>query len=129
MKYVAYKRFKGVCMSGKINIPYGTLLEEREGILYYENQPVCFNTSQNAYDYFACDDDEQGLKRGTLTRELIKTLSNRDVDYQVRWDKLWDSEFALQFKRKEHADFWVWGFDFYNASISDLLKIKSLIKL
>jgi hypothetical protein len=85
-------------------------------------------TSQNAYDYFSCDDDRNGLKRGELVKDIKRRLERKDENHQARWDKLWEDDRALKLKSPTHADFWVWGFDFYNAPISELEHILSLIK-
>ena len=128
MEYITNTRFKSQTMSGYINLPYGTICEESEKIIYYKNKPLCYITSQNAYDYFSRNDDNQGLKRGKIIKNIIKTLSKRDENYQNRWDRLWNNSFALRFKRKEHENFWVWNCDFYNANIEDLEEIEELIK-
>ena len=84
--------------------------------------------SQNAYDYFARNDDGKGLERGKLTAEIIKLLNNRnDGKYQDRWDRIWGDLSLLKYKRPEHDDYWLWNFDFFNASIEELNRIKSMI--
>lgn len=129
MEYIVHKRFKNLSMSGQINLPYNTKCEESNGVIYYDNKPICYTTSQNAYDYFARNNDKNGQKRGKLTKEIVATLANRDENYQERWNKLWDNEYVQKFRRKEHGDFWVWNYDFYNASIDDLQTIKKIIEL
>lgn len=122
MEYIIYSRFrekgvKGCCL----NLPYGTICNSKENIIFYNNQPICFITSQIAYDYFSRNDDGQGLKRGKLVNKIMSTLSNKkDGKYQNRWDKLWEDEYCHKFRRKEHGDHWLWSFDFYNAEIEDL---------
>ena len=74
-------------------------------MIYYKDKPLCYVTSQNAYDYFSQNDDNQGLKRGKLVKNIIKVLSKQDENYQNRWNRLWNSSFALRFKRKEREDF------------------------
>ena len=119
-KYITNKRFKKKCISGEVNIPYGKKCEVIGNTIYFKNQPVCFTTSQDAYDYFSCDDDGEGLKRGKLVHQIKDTLSKRDDDYQKRWDKIWADLGLHKFRRMEHEDFWVWNFNFYNAPIKDL---------
>lgn len=129
MEYICHKRFKGKAFYGDANIPYGTKLYVKEGILYTNtNEPICYVTSQVAYDHFAVNDDEQGLKRGELTSEIIKTLAVKDDKYQTRWDKIWSDISLLRYKRIEYDDYWLWNFSFFNASIVDLEKIYNMIK-
>lgn len=127
MDYICYKRFRGHGIDGDVNIRRGAELEELEGDIAFGSKIVCKNTSQNAFEYFARNDDEQGLQRGDLIMEIKKTLSKRDNKHQARWDKLWADDKANQLRRQEFEDFWCWGFQFYNASIEDLQHVKGLI--
>lgn len=110
-RYITRKRarIEGIC--GKVNIPYGTALETEDGYLLYEGSRLCVVTSQNAYDYFSQDDDGHGLDRG----------------HQRRWDKVWDSPLCLRYKRPDCEDFFIWGYDFYNAPIDDLKAIAEIV--
>lgn len=122
MEYIIYSRFREKGMKGCcFNLPYGTICNSKENIIFYNNQPICFITSQIAYGYFSRNDDGQGLKRGKLVNKIMSTLSNKkDGKYQNRWDKLWEDEYCHKFRRKEHSNHWLWSFDFYNAEIEDL---------
>ena len=128
MDYICFNRFKQNALCGKVNIPYGTKLDETNNIISYRGNPICYIKSQNAYDYFARNDDGKGLERGKLTAEIIKLLNNRkDGKYQNRWDRIWGDLSLLKYKRPEHPDHWLWNYDFFNASIEELNRIKSMI--
>lgn len=128
MDYICFNRFKQNALCGKVNIPYGTKLDEINNVISYRGNPICYTKSQNAYDYFARNDDGKGLDRGKLTAEIIKLLNNRiDGKYQNRWDKIWGDLSLLKYKRPEHDDYWLWNYDFFNASIEELNRIKSMI--
>lgn len=63
-----------------------------------------------------------------MMMEIIKLLDNRkDGKYQDRWDRIWDDLSLLKYKRPEHDDYWLWNYDFFNASIEELNRIKSMI--
>lgn len=129
MEYICYKRFRGKGLNNEmLNIRRGSELEELEGLIAFGSKSVCINTSQIAYDYFARNDDEQGLERGDLILEIKKKLSKRDDKYQTRWNKLWEDTKANTLRRPDFTDFWIWGYQFYNASIEDLQHIRELIK-
>ena len=127
--YITTKRFKGQAMTSELNIPYGTEVQSVIGYLVYDNQPICAARSQNAYDYFARNDDGNGLERGKLIQEIKKVLSKKDSEYQARWDKVWDDEVCLKYKRVEYSDYWLWNHEFYNAEIEDLQYIAGLLSI
>lgn len=127
MDYIAIKRARFFSLSGNVNIPYGTKTNCENGILSIEGNPLCGDHSQNAYDFFARDDDGNGLLRGKLTQEIQKTLAKQDKDHQSRWDKVWEDPICQKYKRVEHADYWLWNHDFFNAEITDLRHIANLI--
>ena len=126
-RYVARKRARLKSGGKKVNIPWGTVLEEQGGFLIYQGKRLCAVTSQNAHDYFSLDDDGQGYLRGVLVDAIISTLEKRDADYQARWDKIWDSPLCKHYKRPEPADFWIWHHNFYEAPVFDLWQIARLI--
>lgn len=127
MEYICYKRFHGKGIDGDMNIRRGTELEELEGVIAFGSRAVCRHTSDNAWAHFARNDDGKGLERGDLIMWIKKTLAKRDSKYQDRWNKLWADERANKLRNPTHKDFWIWWFDFYNASIEDLTHIKELI--
>lgn len=127
MDYIAIKRAKFHSLSGNVNIPYGTKIDCIDGILSIEGKPLCGGHSQNAYDFFARDDDGNGLLRGKLTQAIKTALQKRDKDHQSRWDKVWEDPICQKYKRSEHTDYWLWNHDFFNAGIHDLRHIANLI--
>lgn len=129
MKYITRKRLKTKTLGGDINLPYGTKLNCVDSLIYYKDRPICFSTSQIAYDYLSRDDDGLGLERGKLINEIKSRLAKNDTNHQARWDKIWDNEAILgKFRRQDISDHWLWGFEFYNAEIKDLQFILNLIK-
>ena len=90
-RYVARKRARFKKNGKKVNIPWGTVLEEQGGFLIYQGKRLCAVTGQNAHDYFSLDDDGQGYLRGVLVDAITLTLEKQDADYQARWDKIWES--------------------------------------
>lgn len=134
MDYIAHRRFKKLALCGLVNISATANCEAIGNIIMYDGKPVCYITSQNAYDYFARNDDGQGLLRGKITRDILKCLaSGNGVDprtdkvYQAKWDKVWADELCQKYKRIEFDDFWLWNHDFYNAPIEDLQYIAKLV--
>lgn len=119
MEYIVVKRFKEKGICGDLNLRYGTVCHVHNDFIYCEQGIICAITSQNAYDYFARNDDGQGLRRGQLISSILHKLRKRDDDYQKRWDEIWEDESLLKFKRPELDD-WIWNYEFYNAEIKNL---------
>lgn len=125
--YITVKRAKFKTISGNVNIPYGTELQASGNVLFYNGEPVCAVFSECAYEYFAHNDDQQGLLRGKLIHSIKTTLSKKDALHQKRWDKIWDDFCCQKYRSDDRDDFWLWNHDFYNAEIVDLKYIAKLI--
>lgn len=128
--YITIKRFEGHAICGDINLPEGTELKVVRNFILCDNGPICTTASQTAYDYFAQNDDGNGLKRGELTQDILKRLRKlkaTDSRYAHVWDKIWNDSICLKYKRAEHDDHWLWNYDFYNAEIEDLEYIRNLV--
>lgn len=128
--YIVKKRFNQKALQGMVNLPYATLCTETNGLISNENGPLCYNTSQNAYDYFAINNDNKGLLRGELIDKILKRL-NKDrafnqKKHQERWNLLWEDESLTKYRRAEHSNFWVWSKDFYEAPIEELERILTI---
>ena len=68
MDYITYKRFKGKSLSGDVNIPFGTILQERDGFLYLGDRPICCVTSENGWQHFRPDTDEWQRRQEILNK-------------------------------------------------------------
>ncbi len=132
MEYVTIKRFKGKGIGGEFNIPYGKTLELRpDGMLYYDDLPVCVARSFASHQHFACNYDGKGLRRGSLSHSIVEFLSPKNFDSpqdrDKAWEAVWEDDWVQKYRREEHADFWLWNNDFYHAPIEDLERIAELI--
>ena len=128
-RYIARRRARFDGISGQVNIPYGAVLEARDGLLYWKGEQLCATTCQNAYDFFSQDDDGQGRERGALVTAILARLrpKNERDNCQDRWDKVWGDSLCQRYRRPEHEDRWLWSYDFFNAPICDLQQIAALI--
>lgn len=133
--YIVKKRAKFDSIRGPVNLPYGSRVKVIDGFLCsLRGDKICSVTSQNAYDYFAQDDDHMGVIRGGLIDDIFKIIkaSPSDDDKKLnerlkKWEIIWKDPVCLKYKRPEHEDFWVWNFEFFNAPISDLKYILKII--
>lgn len=131
VKYITHRRFKGVALCGNVNLPAGTELELINGVLVHDGRPICKVTSENAHQYFACNEDGCGMLRGNLTHAIQNTLAKRngrdDPEHQARWDKVWNDPVCKKLRRKEHGDYWLWSHEFFEANIMTLRHIAWLV--
>lgn len=127
MKYIVHKRFKTKAICGRVNIPALTECEGRDGYIFCGDNMLCAETSENAHQHFAENEDNMGMVRGKLTQAIQRVLSKRDDGYQARWDKVWEDGISQKYKRNDHDDFWLWNHNFFHASIDDLQHIARLV--
>ena len=128
--YIVTKKFLGSAICGDIMLPFGMNLTTAGNYILCPNGPVCAATSQTAYDYFAQNDDGNGARRGWLTQDILhrlRKLNKHRERSNIIWGKIWEDPRCLKFKRPEHADHWLWNYDFYNAEIDDLEYIRNLV--
>ena len=62
---------KGKSISGEVNIPYGTILQEHEKFLYLNDKPICCVTSENGWEHFRPNTDE-GQRRQEMLEKLYR---------------------------------------------------------
>lgn len=127
MKYIVHKRFKGKAICGDVNLPAMTECECDGKIIRHNGNDICFVKSENAYQFFAINDDGMGMERGKLTQDIQRTLAKRDNDYQKRWDKVWNDMVCQPYKREDYDDYWLWNHAFFNADIDVLRHIANLV--
>ena len=127
MEYIVHRRFKDKAICGEVNLPAFTICNTVSNFITYDGKPVCVDTSENAHQYFARNDDGQGMLRGKLTHAIQNNLAKRNKTYQNRWNKIWEDARCQKYKRVEYSDYWLWNHEFFNASIEDLKYIANLI--
>ena len=130
MDYITTKRFKRDGIDGRFNIPYGTAVEEIGGSIFHKGREIARITSAVCHKFFAKNDDGQGLERGRLTQAINDALALRDGETNDQQDKRWEAIFndplCQSYRRKEHADTFLWNHQFYNAPLDDLRHIAAL---
>ena len=125
--YITHRRFKQKALCGDVNIPAMTACEVEDGVIFCNARPICAVTSENAHQYFSINTDGNGMERGNLTQAIQKRLAKLDAQHQDRWDKVWEDPICKQYKRTDHADFWLWNHEFFDAPIEDLRHIADLV--
>ena len=156
MQYVVYRRFRARCLSGDVNLPYGTRCETQGEIICHNGRPLVVVTSENAHQFFARNDDGKGLERGKLIRDIMARLTKNGTKYfdtdkspfgggkiypeklaaynvrakerQAAWVRIWGDPKLDIYRMREHADHWLWNHAFFNAEISELQYILATVK-
>lgn len=117
MQYIVHTEFIGKAINGEVNFPVGTECTEINGIIYHNARAVCCVGSNNANNYFARNNDGNGLKRGELIKTIKDTLAIQDEHTYERWHRVMNCPVCKQFDRNPDGDVWEWNLAFYNASI------------
>lgn len=121
MRYIIYKRFKAKAICGDVNLPAMTKCETIGDMILYGDMELCSTFSANAHQYFANDEDGQGMIRGKLIQKISKQMKDNRVD------SLCHDTICQQYRRKEHHGVWLWNQEFYNAPIEDLHHIAQIL--
>lgn len=93
MDYFTYKRFKKNGIDGHFNIRYGTVLNEKGGMLYADDgRRICFVTSENGWGHFRPNTSE-GKYRQVMLDNLYKFYESgkRDIEFdfdEAKWKSL-----------------------------------------
>lgn len=120
MQYIVHTDFIGKAICGEVTLSAGTECTEIGGIIYHNARAVCRVGSNNAYKYFARNDDGNGLKRGELIKTIKGALALQDEHTYERWHRVMNCPVCKQFDRNPNGDTWEWSLAFYNASIATL---------
>lgn len=125
-RFVARKRarFKPLFQNERVNIPWGTAVEDRDGYLYLGEQILCAVGSQNAIDHFSRDDDGNGEMRGKYVTAIQKKLADKE---DPCWKKVWEDPVCNRLRQQQHQDWFIWDVPFYEAEMEDLEHIANLI--
>ena len=132
MQYITIKRYKRDDAGGRFNIPYGTDIESHDGMLWHQDHFICADHSAVMREYFARNDDGNGLWRGKLSHAIIDELHMRDGEtldeWNKRWEPVWNDKICRKYKKDvDSTTTFLWSIDFYNAPILDLLYIAGLV--
>lgn len=129
MEYVVHHRFKKKAICGDVNIPAMEICEEVNGAIFYNNKLICSSKCKNAHQYFARNDDGQGMLRGNLTQAIQERLNeiNNSNEYETIWKQIQNDSICQKYKRFKDEDTWLWNHEFFNANINDLQYIANLI--
>ena len=86
MTYFTFRRFKQSGVEGEFNLPFGTLVVEIDGFLYYDNKLICAVTSENGWEHFRPNTTE-GAYRQAMLNNLYKWYNKNGCGDEFTEDK------------------------------------------
>lgn len=157
MEYVSGIIFNRKALCGNIKITKGSTLVLDNDILYYNGKEICHSKSQNAFDHFARNDDGKGKERFALSHEILNLIIAKKKAYDEAvvealkgYEKDENGNYpeeainAIKAIKNPLESFFaevrndqklrtflnsqgMWNVNFYNASLEDLNRLKSLL--
>ena len=127
MEYICHRRYQKIGASGIMySFRQGALLETIGRYIAYKNGAVCATCSEDAYMYFARNDDGKGLKRGRLTYEIAYAPRHPNMDNGFRFTPAEMETLINNYGRflRYDCDTIVFNKEFFNAEIEELEEIK-----
>lgn len=86
MKYITGKTYhKKTVKNVLLDIPKGTEVELIDNLLYLGNEPICYITSGQSHEYFARNDDGNGLERYKLSHQIVDKIIEIVSAYNERY--------------------------------------------
>ena len=151
MKYIAGLNKRIKTPFGDISLKLTDHYETDGNWICKGDNKICYTTSQNAYDYFANNDDGNGLLRFTKTHDILDVLKAKNNEYNQAVAQAIDGIEDEEEKASIIAgvpyplkDFWdevnenhssllkngslIGSYNFYNASISELEELENLLE-
>lgn len=115
MKYICTRDYSGVIGTGDTaNLAYGAEFDTIGSFIAYDNKAICRIGSQIAREYFALNDDGNGLERGAITHYFA---------FEHTFNK--DEAVTLQTKYPQFLNDGVFAQEFFDADIDTLRALMS----
>lgn len=132
MQYICHTKYDKKAACGEyITFKQNAILETVGKFIAYGQKAICTITSEDAYKYFARNDDGKGLERGRLTHAIAYSKRTPNEENSFRFTdeeaEMLETEYG-KYLRKD-TDTIIFNYDFFNASIEDLQKIAKRLNL
>lgn len=111
-QYIVKKRMRENGITGRVNIPWGTILPVVDGFIQHNGQAVCATTSENAKRYFWGYDPENPeaeIERQKAVAALLETAPDESGDALADPSNPWSRYGHLE--QIPGAWMWVWSKD------------------
>ena len=107
-----------------IDIPCGTTLDERDGIIYTAaGDAICYAKSENGHRHFAPNDDGAGLIRGRAT--YLIAFSSRPEKHGCRFNEEEREMLTREYSHwlRQDTDMILFNHEFFGADVDDLCEL------
>ncbi len=131
MEYVVHRRFRAKAACGELmNIPYGAKFETiGDFIATPDGKAICFTTSEAAQQYFARNDDGQGLERGKLTYAIAYAPRRAGNGFRFTDDEIVMLEKHWSHFLMDDVDTILFNEDFFNAQVPELAMLAAALNI
>lgn len=126
MKYICHKKYNKKAACGEeLLVCVDDELETVGPFIAQNEKAVCAITSEDAYVYFARNDDGNGRKRGNLTYKIAYAPRhpNKDNGFRFTEEEIEMLEENYSKYLRKDSNTIIFNYDFFNASIEDLQEI------
>lgn len=132
MKYICHKPYHKKCACGrKLFIKTGQILDTVGAFIVMNDKAVCNIKSEDAYMYFARNDDSMGIKRGELTHLIAYSYRrpNKDNSYRFTPEEIEMLKTDYIKYLRQDCDALIFNYDFFNADIEVLEDIRKRLEV
>ncbi len=131
MEYIVHRRFRERGADGTLlNIPYGTKFETiGDFIATPDGRAICFTSSEVAQQYFARNDDGQGLERGKLTYAIAYAPRRAGKGFRFTDEEIVMLETHWSRFLRDDVDTILFNEDFFNAQVPELAMLAAALNI
>lgn len=129
--YVCHTRYKKKGASGReYNIARGERFDVIANFIACDNAAICSIRSEDAYKYFAIDDDGKGLERGELTHDIAYSDRRPNKNNGYRFTEAQIEVLEKEFKKflRSDVDTILFNHEFFNADVDELKTLKQRLQ-
>lgn len=122
MKYICHIPYNKVGASGKFyDIKKGEIFDMIGNFIAKGPEAICAVRSDDAFRYFARDDDGNGYKRGNLTH-LIAFADRHNKEDGFRFSPEEREMLTKEYSKflNPNVEFILFNYDFFNADVNEL---------
>lgn len=126
MKYICHRKYNKIGACNELyNIEVGQTFFTIGKYIADDSKAICHIASEDAFKYFAKDDDGQGLERGRLTYEIAYADRHPNSNNGFRFTEAERDMLVEQYGQyiKDNTEYLRFNYDFFNADVNIIKEI------